>query len=1688
MSARSRCWVWLPALVVILSWGSTASAAIDELEVILDGGASTFPTPTAYGSATQVAGQHWELTPATANQSGGVTYAGLSVGDMWSVTGQFWSGGGSGADAFYVYTWAVTDPAAEDSADQQYTFAYDEWDDQIQILYNGGVLASASDTGLDSSGWRDFRVDCTEGLFEMYLDGVLRLTYDERMHLYGIAIGDRFGFGARTGPTETNEHRVRNMVWDVTSSAGTSALSVSTEGGAPTFPTGTGFGGAVDGGLAWQLDFVNTNDHGGVSYSSVALGERFDLTGEFRSGGGTGADIFYAFLWADTEPAWQSDTNGQYAVSFDEYNDQIKLIYSGTTLAFYNHTTLDDRAWHAFQVSCDTGVFDVWIDGSPVITYDDSANFAARATGTLSGFAGGSGGESNAHQVRNMHVDVGATSTPSVVWSSSFARRAFRGDQSVAMPDGTIQSDTSLTFETWFRTNTSGVIFGYQGDPAAGAVVDYYTPALRVGTDGLLRGVFWSEAVGVGAITSAGAVNDGEWHHVALLGDDDQSTLYLDGTLVGVANGAIDHFTQDMNQVGTGYTLNWPAGNGGWHYFEGEIGAPTVWDGPLAASAVTTIAATPPAPPDVEWSTSTGVVTTYDGVGDYTTADDWLIQTRVAFTVETWFRTTETRGGLFGYQTDAYPTTPSLNMPALYIHSDGRMGGGLWRAANPPMFSPSAVNDGAWHHVALVGDVDRHHMYVDGALAGTHVDSILLIGMLKNQVGLAYTNWVGGANTWDFFRGDIADFNVWDGTLTAAEVTSIAAAPPTAPVPNLTATFGGNTNYLDVGTDASLVLTDEYTLEAWIRPTGSGAGGADAIICREGEYLVSWFPTDQSIRYAVGNAGWVWISTGYTTPLGVWRHIAFTSSAADGTIRLYADGVEVYSAAGGGTIVDTIPAQNNTYLGDRQSGTESFEGDLDEVRIWNVTRSAAEIASTYARTLTAGEAVAVTGLVGYWNFDDGTTTDITGNGNDGTFTGNAGILGSQQTFGANGAAPTADASSATAANGPENYIQITGSDPDGDPVTFNLVNPTSDTMGLPLTIVDADPTDNTATVLYMPSADGADGFSFTVTDGIEASAPAAVSITVSSPTNYDVAFDGSADYLDVGVDASLVLASEFTLEAWIYPTGAGGGALGDGTIVCREGEYLLSWYSDGTIRYAMGNDGWVWRSTGYVVGQNEWTHVAFAHADGVFTLYLNGAYVDSFAAISGTVTDYLTGLNNVWVGGRQSGEATFQGELDEVRVWNVARDAAEIASSYDRTFTLAEAQAIAGLQGYWTFDDQNASDLTLNANNGTFVGNAAIAPSGQAFGANGVAPVADAGISATVETSQTVEIQITGTDGDGDFVAFELVSAVSDTLGGPLTLTDADPTDNLATVTYDATSGAGADTFSFTVSDGVETSSPQSVAVTVNLPAVAWSTSTGVVTLYDGVADYEEAPDSLIQSHTSVTVETWFRTTATKGVIFGYQNAAYPTAPGNRAPALYVGSDGLLRGGLWAANAAAPLNSGVAVNDAAWHHAAVVADGSGHHLYVDGVLAGTNASATDHLDMTSNQVGVGYDFGWVGGAGGWAFYRGDLADLNVWDGALAASDVAGIAATPPTQEAPNLTASFAGGAGTPDYMNAGADASLVATTGLTVEAWMYPTGLGSAGASGGTYVSKEGEYSIARWGGTGRSTSRSPTRRPGTRG
>jgi hypothetical protein len=104
----------------------------------------------------------------------------------------------------------------------------------------------------------------------------------------------------------------------------------------------------------------------------------------------------------------------------------------------------------------------------------------------------------------------------------------------------------------------------------------------------------------------------------------------------------------------------------------------------------------------------------------------------------------------------------------------------------------------------------------------------------------------------------------------------------------------------------------------------------------EGQPAVIRYDNGQLSSYMVGNSQ-VAIRVPAGLTVGTWHHIAFTW---DGSIqRLYRDGVEVGSKAGGNLIAATA-----TVLG----SPEGIQGTLDDVRIYNRTLSAGEIASLYA--------------------------------------------------------------------------------------------------------------------------------------------------------------------------------------------------------------------------------------------------------------------------------------------------------------------------------------------------------------------------------------------------------------------------------------------------------------------------------------------------------------------------------------------------------------------------------------------------------------------------------------------------------------------------------------------------------------------------------------------------------------------
>jgi hypothetical protein len=121
-----------------------------------------------------------------------------------------------------------------------------------------------------------------------------------------------------------------------------------------------------------------------------------------------------------------------------------------------------------------------------------------------------------------------------------------------------------------------------------------------------------------------------------------------------------------------------------------------------------------------------------------------------------------------------------------------------------------------------------------------------------------------------------------------------------------------------------------------------------------------------------------------------WHHIAFSFDGTNQYILI--DGVAVDTVATTGTVTNNATTYNQGLtIGARYARTSQFvTGQIDEVRVWNVYRTPAQILANKDRAIGRQN-----GLVGYWNFDDGTAKDLSGNGADGVLTNGALIIAPQ---------------------------------------------------------------------------------------------------------------------------------------------------------------------------------------------------------------------------------------------------------------------------------------------------------------------------------------------------------------------------------------------------------------------------------------------------------------------------------------------------------------------------------------------------------------------------------------------------------------------------------------------------------------------------------------------------------------------
>jgi hypothetical protein len=158
--------------------------------------------------------------------------------------------------------------------------------------------------------------------------------------------------------------------------------------------------------------------------------------------------------------------------------------------------------------------------------------------------------------------------------------------------------------------------------------------------------------------------------------------------------------------------------------------------------------------------------------------------------------------------------------------------------------------------------------------------------------------------------------------------------------------FNGTNQYVDIPSSTSLSLSDTVTIEAWVNIANytntntlvsktSGTGAANDT------YELRTQASTGLLQFVGFDTAQRTVTSVIAVPTATWVHVAATKGG--GTVILYINGVD----QGRGPVAVTTTNTNSVKLGARDDLTNYLNGSLDEVRLYNRTLSAAEIANDY---------------------------------------------------------------------------------------------------------------------------------------------------------------------------------------------------------------------------------------------------------------------------------------------------------------------------------------------------------------------------------------------------------------------------------------------------------------------------------------------------------------------------------------------------------------------------------------------------------------------------------------------------------------------------------------------------------------------------------------------------------------------
>ena len=212
--------------------------------------------------------------------------------------------------------------------------------------------------------------------------------------------------------------------------------------------------------------------------------------------------------------------------------------------------------------------------------------------------------------------------------------------------------------------------------------------------------------------------------------------------------------------------------------------------------------------------------------------------------------------------------------------------------------------------------------------------------------------------------------------------------------------------------------------------------------------------------------------------------------------------------------------------------------------------------------------------------------------------------------------------------------------------------------------------------------------SITVNAGADQTVCAGTNVTLTgsqgTTNDHSMTFDGNGDFVQVPYDNSFNV-SDLTIESWVY-TGDLYGAQG----IFEKGDIntqYVFFFGAAQLKFRTyhltGSNTMSVSPASIGLTPNNWYHLAATYDGANKKIYVDGTLQATYAC-TGAITNSTVGsVIGAIGGGTFHGNYYWDGKLDEVRVWNVARTANEIVSNYQSNIPPTSP----GLIGYWNFEE-----------------------------------------------------------------------------------------------------------------------------------------------------------------------------------------------------------------------------------------------------------------------------------------------------------------------------------------------------------------------------------------------------------------